>query len=94
MLAGWKRVYLSKGGCLTLIKSTLINLPTYFLSLFPMLVGVMNRIEKLFRAFLWGGLGEEKKFHLVSWKTVFAPVVYGGLGMCNLKTFNKALLGK
>uniref|UniRef100_A0A2N9G4U0 Reverse transcriptase domain-containing protein n=1 Tax=Fagus sylvatica TaxID=28930 RepID=A0A2N9G4U0_FAGSY len=34
-LAGWKRLYLSKGGRLTLIKSTLSNIPTYFLSLFP-----------------------------------------------------------
>ena len=33
-LAGWKRLYLSKGGKLTLLKSTLSNLPTYFLLLF------------------------------------------------------------
>ena len=33
-LAGWKRLYLSKGGRLTLLKSTLSNLPTYFLLLF------------------------------------------------------------
>ena len=30
-LAGWKRLYLSNGGRVTLIKSTLSNLPTYFL---------------------------------------------------------------
>jgi hypothetical protein len=29
-LASWKRMYLSKGGRVTLIKSTLSNLPTYF----------------------------------------------------------------
>jgi hypothetical protein len=29
-LASWKRLYLSKGGRVTLIKSTLANLPTYF----------------------------------------------------------------
>jgi hypothetical protein len=46
-LAGWKRLYLSKGGRLTLIKSTLSNLPTYYLSLFPILAGVGNRFEKL-----------------------------------------------
>jgi len=34
-LASWKRLYLSKGGRVTLIKNTLSNLPTYFLSLFP-----------------------------------------------------------
>lgn len=33
-LAGWKRMYLFKGGCLMLMKSTLSNLPTYYLSLF------------------------------------------------------------
>ena len=33
-LAGWKRMYLSKGGRLTLIKSMLSNIPTYYLSLF------------------------------------------------------------
>ena len=51
-LAGWKRSYLSKGGRVTLIKSTLSNLPTYFLSLFPIPTVVANRIEKLQRNFL------------------------------------------
>ena len=46
-LAGWKRLYLSKGGKVTLIKSTLSNLPTYFLSLFPIPVEFANRIEQL-----------------------------------------------
>ena len=50
-LAGWKRLYLSKGGKVnkkvTLIKSTLSNLPTYFLSLFPNPVEVANSIEQL-----------------------------------------------
>uniref|UniRef100_A0A2N9ED53 Reverse transcriptase domain-containing protein n=1 Tax=Fagus sylvatica TaxID=28930 RepID=A0A2N9ED53_FAGSY len=64
-LAGWKRLYLSKGGKVTLIKSTLPNLPTYFLSLFPIPVGVAQRLEKIQRDFLWSGVGEEFKFHLV-----------------------------
>jgi hypothetical protein len=51
-LAGWKEMYLSKGGRLTLIKSTLPNLPTYSLSLFLIPVGVENRLEKLQRDFL------------------------------------------
>ena len=51
-LAGWKRLYLSKGGRLTMIKSTLPNFPTYYLSLFPIPMGVTNRIEKLQQDFL------------------------------------------
>ena len=46
-LAGWKRMYLSKGGRIILIKSTLSSLPTYFLSLFPILVAVALRIDKI-----------------------------------------------
>ena len=51
-LASWKRLYLSKGGKVTHIKSTLSNLPTYFLSLFPIPVEDGNHIEQLQRNFL------------------------------------------
>ncbi|XP_050278053.1 uncharacterized protein LOC126719564 [Quercus robur] len=57
-LASWKRLYLSKGGKVTLIKSTLSNFPTYFLSLFPIPIGFANRIEQLQRNFLWSGMGD------------------------------------
>ena len=59
-LAGWKRLYLSKGGKVTLIKSTLSSLPTYFLSLFPIPAKVAKRIEKLQRDFLWSGIGDDR----------------------------------
>jgi hypothetical protein len=93
-LASWKRLYLSKGGRVTLIKSTLSNLPTYFLSLFPIPSSVASRIEKLYQDFLWNGIGEEFKFHLVNWPKVCSPISSGGLGIRNLRLFNKALLGK
>uniref|UniRef100_A0A2N9FE24 Reverse transcriptase domain-containing protein n=1 Tax=Fagus sylvatica TaxID=28930 RepID=A0A2N9FE24_FAGSY len=64
ILGWWKKLYLSKGGKVTLIKSTLSNLPTYFLSLFPILVGVAHWLEKLQWDFLWSGLGTKFKFHL------------------------------
>jgi len=46
-LASWKRLYLSKGGRVTLIKSTLANLPMCFMSLFPLSMSVANCIGKL-----------------------------------------------
>jgi hypothetical protein len=50
--SGWQRMYLSKGGRITLIKSTLSSLPTYFMSLFPIPVSVALRIDKIKRDFL------------------------------------------
>jgi hypothetical protein len=91
-LAGWKKLYLSKGGRVTLIKSTLSNLPTYYLSLFPVPVSVANRIEKIQRDFLWVGMGDEPKMHLVNWDQVCRPLSAGGLGIWNVLKFNKALL--
>jgi hypothetical protein len=89
-VASWQWMYLSKGGRVTLIKSTLSNLSTYFLSLFPIPSSVARCIEKLHRDFLWGGLGEEFKYHLVSWSTVCSPI----LGIRFLRIFNQTLLGK
>ena len=51
-LAVWKKLYLSKGVCLTLLKITLSSLPTYFLSLFTIPTYVANKIEKLQMDFL------------------------------------------
>lgn len=65
-LAGWKRMYLSKTSKVTLIKSSLLSLPTYFLSLLPLLGKVPKRMEKLQRDFLWNGIGGEPKIHLVN----------------------------
>ena len=93
-LASWKRMYLSKGGRVTFIKSTLANLLAYYLSLFPISVSVAKHIEKLQQQFLWGGIGEEFKFHLVNWMKVCTPIKEGELGIINLMVFNCTLLGK
>ena len=93
-LSGWKSFYLSKGGRLTLLKSTLSSLPMYYLSLFTIPVSIAKRIEKLQRNFLWGGKKEGMTHHLLSWESVCSPIIYGGLGIRKLIVFNKALLGK
>ena len=46
-LSRWKRLYLSKGGRLMLIKSTLSSLPTYFLSLFTIPKAMAARLESI-----------------------------------------------
>ena len=65
-LAMWKRHYISKRGRLTLIKSTLTNMPIYTMSLFQIPKGVQARLEKIQRDFLWGGGNLDRKIHLVN----------------------------
>ncbi|RVW33932.1 putative ribonuclease H protein [Vitis vinifera] len=64
-LAMWKHQYISKGGRITLVRSTLSNLPIYFMSIFQMPRVVRIRLEKIQRDFLWGGGTLEQKPHLV-----------------------------
>ena len=93
-LSYWKRLYLSKGGRLTLLKSTLSSLPTYYLSLFVIPIAVADRLERTQRNFLWGSSEECFKYPLVAWEKVCLPIDLGGLGIKKLVHFNRALLGK
>ncbi|RVW74104.1 LINE-1 reverse transcriptase-like [Vitis vinifera] len=54
-LARWKRQYISKGGRITLIRSTLASMPIYHMSLFRMPKSMARRLDKVQRDFLWGG---------------------------------------
>ena len=51
-LFGWKHLYLSKEGRLTLLKGSFSSLLTYSLSLFTILVAVVDRLERIQRKFL------------------------------------------
>ena len=93
-LALWKRNFISKGGRITMIKSTLANLPLYPMSIFRIPGAVAKRLEKLQRCFLWGSGAREKKAHLVNWDVVCSEKRQGGLGLRKLTLLNKALLDK
>ena len=51
-LAMWKRQYISKGGRTTLIRSPLLNLPIYFMSLLCLSSLARQRLEQIQRDFL------------------------------------------
>ncbi|RVW24904.1 putative ribonuclease H protein [Vitis vinifera] len=93
-LDGWQKAYLSIGGRITLIQSCLTHLPCYFLSLFKLPASVAAKIERLQRDFLWSGIGEGKRDHLVRWDVVCKSKAIRGLGFGNISLRNLALLGK
>ena len=93
-LDGWQKAYLSFGDRIALIHSCLSYILSYFLSLFKIPASVVAKIERLQRDFLWLGVGEGKRDHLVSWNVVCKPRVKGGLGFGKISLRNLALLGK
>ena len=84
-VVGWLEVAIFfREGRLTLIKSTLSNLPTYYLSLFLFewlwLIGLRNFSNIL----LQRGINDEFKFYLVKWSKICSPKQAGGLGRMKL----------
>ena len=47
-LFGWKKLYLSKGGRIALLKNTHSSLPTYYLFLFTIPMYLAKRLERSF----------------------------------------------
>ena len=77
-----------------MIKSVISTIPTYFLSVFKMPMGVAKKIEKLQRGFLWGDGVIKRKLHAVSWNEVCKRKSQGGLGIGRIVDKNVAMLVK
>ncbi|KAJ0883842.1 putative RNA-directed DNA polymerase [Helianthus annuus] len=93
-LAVWKANTLSFGGRITLVRSVLNALPTYYFSLYKAPSQVINQLEKLRREFLWGATPEQGKMKWVAWKSIMTPKEFGGLGFGSLRDANVAMLVK
>ena len=94
LLDGWTKAFLSLGGRITLIRACLTHIPNHFLSLFRIPILVAITLEKLQRDFLWSGIGEGKKDHLLKWEVVCKSKEQGGLGFGKITLRNRALMGK
>lgn len=80
---------ISHAGRLELIQSVLHGVKCYWMSILPFPKAVIKKIYSTCRNFLWSS-----KHHPVAWKLVCSPNECGGLGLRNLKIWNKALLSR
>lgn len=85
-------MYLSKGDCRTLLKSTLASFCTYFLSLFTIPSHVAGLRGS--NAISCGKGRMVKVINLVGRAKVCPPFEHEGLGVRRVTTFNQALLDK
>ncbi|XP_022020338.1 uncharacterized protein LOC110920433 [Helianthus annuus] len=93
-LSKWKARHLSFAGRLTLAKSVLGSIPSYYMSLFLAPKVINNKIDRIRRDFVWGITDAKKKFRWVRWESMLRSKKSGGLGVGRLSDFNLALLTK
>nr|GEX67515.1 putative reverse transcriptase domain-containing protein [Tanacetum cinerariifolium] len=93
-LAQWKARLLSVGGRLSLIKSVLGNLPTYYMSLYMMPMAIQKKLEMMHNKFFIGGEDGEKKITWVKWEKCLASKKLGGLGIDSIYALNLGLIFK
>lgn len=77
---------------LVLVKAILQLTPLYLFSVLAAPKWVLKRIKNLQHNFIWGSSGQNCKWELVKWTTVFLPKNYGGTGLQDLQ-HNNAVMG-
>ncbi|XP_022023474.1 uncharacterized protein LOC110923722 [Helianthus annuus] len=76
---------------MTLAKSVLGSLPSYFLSLFSAPKCVVKKLEKIRREFIWGKSNNRYKLGWIRWELLLKVKKAGGMGMGSIQSFNLAL---
>jgi hypothetical protein len=91
----WGASWLNLAGKVVLIKVVLANILIYQSSLLLAPSSIIQKIEAMFRRFLWeGGKQSGRKLHLISWEKISKPISEGGLNFKNTHVQNLALGAK
>ncbi|XP_039146767.1 uncharacterized protein LOC120284004 [Dioscorea cayenensis subsp. rotundata] len=101
--ARWKNLKLSLAAKSTLINSSLLAIPTYYLSVYPIPDSILKDITKIIRNFFWHKSGNGKGIHAVSWSRITDQKTEGGLAIriyqtayvlkpfCGIKSVNPSI---
>ncbi|GKF10113.1 putative reverse transcriptase domain, reverse transcriptase zinc-binding domain protein, partial [Tanacetum coccineum] len=87
-----KNKSLSTAGRLQLLQSVIGSMHVYWAFVFTLPSRVLLDIEQLMRGFLWCQGDMRRGKTKVAWEVVCLPKKEGGLGLCRLDIFNKALM--
>nr|GEZ21906.1 RNA-directed DNA polymerase, eukaryota [Tanacetum cinerariifolium] len=93
-LSKWKLKLLSIGDSLSLLKSVLISISLYHMSIFKVPISVLNHLESIRRNFFYGVDGSDSKLAWIGWNMVLTSKNNGGLGVSSFFAYNHALLFK
>lgn len=77
-----------------LIKSVLHGIHTFWCTHFILPRGIIQQLQFLMSRFLWTGSTTQRKPAKIAWSTITLTKSEGGLGLKELKEWNKALIMK
>ncbi|GJW43062.1 RNA-directed DNA polymerase, eukaryota, reverse transcriptase zinc-binding domain protein [Tanacetum coccineum] len=90
----WKNKSLTYAGRLMLVASVLKSIHIYWASVILLPDGVIKDINRILKDFLWNQNDGTKGSPKVAWKHVCRFKQKGGLGLKNLRVWNKAMIVK
>lgn len=90
----WKHSKLSQVAKVILINSSILSIPTYYTSVYPIPDTVLNEINKIVRDFLWYKDNNRKGIHVVALSNLTDSKSEGGLGIKNLLVAKTSLMAK
>ncbi|KAJ4783428.1 RNA-directed DNA polymerase (reverse transcriptase)-related family protein [Rhynchospora pubera] len=93
-LTGWSSNMLSHAGQLVLIKSVLLSIPVFFMSVEIIPRGLIKQMESPIAKFFWGKTDQHRYMSFVSWAKICQTTNKGGLGVRQLRPFGDALFLK
>ncbi|QHO14151.1 Putative ribonuclease H protein [Arachis hypogaea] len=93
-LNSWKVRSLSLAGRVTLAQSSLATIPSYVMQKMKISMSICDKIDSIYKNFVWGGADLERKPYLLSWDKLCLPKNQGGLDFRPAKVTNNANLMK
>nr|XP_009602091.1 uncharacterized protein LOC104097252 [Nicotiana tomentosiformis] len=77
-----------------LIQTVLFGIQAYWSQMFVIPSKVLSTIEAYCRSYLWSGTNTIIRKALIAWEKVCTPKSMGGLGLLNIRLWNKAAIAK
>ena len=90
----WTARKLSYAGRTQLVQTMLFGVQSYWAQLFIFPAKIINLIESLCRNYIWSGVGHVTRKALIVWERVCSPKNEGGMGLINMKVWNREAIAK
>lgn len=93
-MEGWAARLLSYAGRIQLLRSVIAGIQLFWCQVFLLPQKIVKVLQAACRTFLWTGRTTTSKRALIAWERVTMPKKAGGMGIGNLKVWNKAAICK